>query len=246
MRCVAALVRRAAPQSGSRRQSGSHRLLAGGRTVWQRPAPSTRSGCRSRLPNAGVTCAGWAVHSHDRGAGVPRQDTITESQSAPASVLAEVTRQLLGRCSPAQLFDVLSFEDRLAIERILKPFDHGLEVFHPRLERLHSMLPTGVGRSRARSPAVPTPPRPSTEPCVHSQDLPALWSVRRRARGRGNETRRANQAGPAGLDHCPQAPRLGTNALRRLSGSGLKSCPRSQLDRPRYSHFASDTIRCHE
>src|SRR3954451_4885006 len=36
-------------------------------------------------------------------------------------------------------------------------------------------------------------------------------------------------AGPAGLDHFPQAPRLGTIALRWLSGSGLKSCPRRRL-----------------
>src|SRR4029078_5353411 len=36
-------------------------------------------------------------------------------------------------------------------------------------------------------------------------------------------------AGPAGLDHFPQAPHLGTIALRWLSGSGLKSCPRNQL-----------------
>jgi hypothetical protein len=68
---------------------------------------------------------------------------------APSSVLAEVTRQLLGRCSPVQLFDVLGFEDRLAIDGVLKPFELGLEMLHPLLERLHSMLPTGVGRSRA-------------------------------------------------------------------------------------------------
>src|SRR3954453_10673972 len=36
-------------------------------------------------------------------------------------------------------------------------------------------------------------------------------------------------AGPAGLDHFPQAPRLGAIALRWLSGSGLKSCLRSRL-----------------
>ena len=72
----------------------------------------------------------------------------TPSQAAPASVLAEVTRQLLGRHSSAQLSDVLAFEDRLAIEGILKPFELGLEMLHPRLKRFHSMLPTGVG-SRA-------------------------------------------------------------------------------------------------
>ena len=57
------------------------------------------------------------------------EDTI---KAAPASVLAEVTRQLLGRCSPAQLSDVLVFEDRLAIEGILKPFELGLEMLDPR------------------------------------------------------------------------------------------------------------------
>jgi hypothetical protein len=70
----------------------------------------------------------------------------TPSKPAPASVLAEVTRQPLGRCSPAQLSDVLAFENRLAIEGVLKPFELGLEMLHPRLERLQSMLPTGVGR----------------------------------------------------------------------------------------------------
>ena len=43
---------------------------------------------------------------------------------------------------------VLVFENRLAIEGILKPFQFGLEMLHPRLERLQPMLPTGVG-SRA-------------------------------------------------------------------------------------------------
>src|SRR5713226_2749035 len=36
-------------------------------------------------------------------------------------------------------------------------------------------------------------------------------------------------AGPAGLDHLPQAPRLSAIALRWLSGLGLKSCPQGQL-----------------
>jgi hypothetical protein len=42
-------------------------------------------------------------------------------------------------------------------------------------------------------------------------------------------------AGPASLDHLPQAPRLGAIALRLTSGSRLKSGPRGQLDYPRYS-----------
>jgi len=48
-----------------------------------------------------------------------------------------------------QLFDMLGFEDRLAIDGILKPFELGLEMLHPLLESLHAMLPTGVARSRA-------------------------------------------------------------------------------------------------
>src|SRR5829696_5071580 len=73
----------------------------------------------------------------------------TPSQPAPASVLAEVTRQLFGRCSPVQLLDMLGFEDRLAIDGILKPFELGLEMIDPLFESPHSMLPTGVTRSKA-------------------------------------------------------------------------------------------------
>jgi len=41
-------------------------------------------------------------------------------------------------------------------------------------------------------------------------------------------------AGPAGLDHLPQAPRLNAIALWRLSGSRLKSCPQGQ---PQYGTY---------
>ena len=44
---------------------------------------------------------------------------------------------------------MLALEDRLAIDGILKPFELGLEMLQPRLERLQSMLPTDVGPSRA-------------------------------------------------------------------------------------------------
>ena len=43
------------------------------------------------------------------------------SQPALASVLAEVTRQLLGRCPRAQLVDVLVLQDRPAIDGVLSP-----------------------------------------------------------------------------------------------------------------------------
>ena len=70
-------------------------------------------------------------------------------QPAPASVLAQFARQVRGRRPRAQFADVLAFEDSLAMDGILKSFELGLQMLHPRLERLHSMLPTGVGRSRA-------------------------------------------------------------------------------------------------
>jgi hypothetical protein len=51
-----------------------------------------------------------------------------------------------------------------------------------------------------------------------------------RARGRGNKTQRTNQRpAPAGLDHSPQAPRIGRFGL------GQKTCPQGQLDDRQYS-----------
>ena len=90
------------------------------------------------------------------------------SQPASASVLAEVACQPLGRRAPSQLFDVLAFEDRLAIEGILKTFELGLEMLQPRLERLGSTFPTGRACSRGIPPPAPQP----TQSCVHNQDLP--------------------------------------------------------------------------
>jgi hypothetical protein len=61
-----------------------------------------------------------------------------------------------------------------------------------------------------------------------AQHLPSpLWEARERKRERDHTGESA--AGPAGLDHLPQAPRLGAIALRWLSGLGLKSCPQGQL-----------------
>ena len=62
--------------------------------------------------NAGAVVASRGARVLDRPAHWP-------SQPALASVLAEVTRQLLGRCSLAQVADVLLLEDRLAIDGIL-------------------------------------------------------------------------------------------------------------------------------
>src|SRR3954467_6295586 len=77
------------------------------------------SGCRSRAATpAGNATAGRSAA--DPGAGAPSEGL---SQPAPASVLAEVARQLFGRCPPAQRFDVLAFEERLAIQGILKPLE---------------------------------------------------------------------------------------------------------------------------
>jgi hypothetical protein len=50
-----------------------------------------------------------------------------------------------------------------------------------------------------------------------------LWDCR--ARGRGNETRRANAAGPTGLDHVPRAPRLGAISASVSFGLGAEVLP---------------------
>jgi hypothetical protein len=62
------------------------------------------------------------------------------SQPALASVLAQITRQLLGRCPRAQLVDPLVLHERPAIDGVLKPFELRLQMLHPRLERLHALL----------------------------------------------------------------------------------------------------------
>jgi hypothetical protein len=114
---------------------------------------------------------------------------------------AELTRHLLGRYPPAYLADLLLLQDRLAIDGILEPFERPLQMLDPRLERLESPLPTdrrpqglitaNIGRALG----------------WHSQNLPTLWWDIR-ARGRGNETQRANAAGPAGsINSSSSAPR---------------------------------------
>src|SRR4051794_15932089 len=52
------------------------------------------------------------------------------------------------------------------------------------------------------------------------------------------ESNGESRAGPAGVDHVPRAPRLHAVALRRPSGSGLKSRPQDRLCGPRYSFGA--------
>jgi hypothetical protein len=44
---------------------------------------------------------------------------------------------------------VLAFEDRLAVDGILKPFELRLEMLDPRLELRRTMLQTDVRRFRA-------------------------------------------------------------------------------------------------
>jgi hypothetical protein len=66
------------------------------------------------------------------------------SQPALASVVAEVTRQLLGRCPRAQFVDVFVLQDRSAIDGVLKPFELRLQMAHPRFERLHALLPANL------------------------------------------------------------------------------------------------------
>jgi hypothetical protein len=60
----------------------------------------------------------------------------------PASVLAQVTRDLPGLRPLAQLLDALVFLDRPSIDGVLQTFVRRLEMRDPRLERLQSLLPT--------------------------------------------------------------------------------------------------------
>ena len=62
-----------------------------------------------------------------------------------------------------------------------------------------------------------------------------------RERKRERDPTSESAASPAGLDHWPQAPRLGATALRSPSGSGMKSCPQGQLDHQHYSHSGPGT-----
>ena len=129
------------------------------------------------------------------------------SQPAPSSVLSEVTRQLFGRCSPAQVADVLLLEDRLAIDRVLESFELCLEMLDARRERLERLLPTGVRRPGSRAfTSLPKSSHGRSPVLCGSigQDLPTLSCGMSRER-RGNETRRAingRLAAHAGqLDH---------------------------------------------
>src|SRR3954451_1728411 len=224
---------------GPRRLGGSDRVL--GAESWLWGAARTSSPCTGRGAGGG---------SEPRLAG-PRCAATGPSKSAPSSVVTEVTRELLGRCAPAQLLDVLVFEDCSPMDGVLQPFELGLQMLEPRLELLHPVLPGGVRRWRARSPpiAIATPPpglsQPLCEggrlrlcrpwawrevagvPSLHCSTPGPLVSVAREEEG----TRPNGRIGgrPRGSRSLPQAPRLGARfALRLLSGSGLKSCPRGQ------------------
>src|SRR3954451_5409615 len=126
-----------------------------------------RLGRSARVPGAGSWLwVGARTSSLGRGRGArggsepglvgPGCAAHRSSQSAPLSVVAEVTRQLLGRCPPAQLVDVLVFEDCLAIDGVLQPFELGLEVLESCLERLHPcpQATSGDRRLDRRPPAL--------------------------------------------------------------------------------------------
>ena len=60
---------------------------------------------------------------------------IWASRSALSSVVVQVARQLLELYPSAQLAEVLVFQHRLAIDRILNSFELSLQMVYPRLER---------------------------------------------------------------------------------------------------------------
>src|SRR5918998_2234844 len=120
--------------------------------------------------------------SEPRPAG-PRPARDRASQPPPPSVLAEVTRHLPWLCPPAQLADVLVFQDPLAIDGILKSLERRLEVLDPRLERLQPLLPTDVSRPGACSHPSATP-QPTHARCDRGQlrpRRPLAWRLVARA-----------------------------------------------------------------
>jgi hypothetical protein len=58
--------------------------------------------------------------------------------------VAEGTRNLVGLDPPAQLIELLLVQDRLAMDRVLKSFDCGLQTLYARLNDLHPALRTNV------------------------------------------------------------------------------------------------------
>jgi hypothetical protein len=66
------------------------------------------------------------------------------SETAPASVLAEVASELVRRGPPPEIVDLLVLRQRPAIDGVLKPFQLGLEMREPRLEPVDSKLRIGL------------------------------------------------------------------------------------------------------
>jgi hypothetical protein len=71
------------------------------------------------------------------------------SQPASPSVLAEVTRDLVGLCPPTQLAVVPVLQNLVAIEGILNSFQRLLQTFQTRFERLQPVLRIDVWQPRA-------------------------------------------------------------------------------------------------
>jgi hypothetical protein len=156
------------------------------------------------------------------------------------------------------------------MDGVLKSFERCLEMRDPRLERLQSVLPIDLWRPIALSrPAVTAPPHSTQALCDRrgrfvivvttvgsadrglgarwalilvctAQKLPTLW-VGCRAKGKRNESRRANRRLAARVSIiCLELRVWARIALRWLSGSRLRSCPRSQLG-PSYSLSGTGT-----
>jgi hypothetical protein len=180
-----------------------------------------------------------------------------------SSVAAGVTRYLIGLCAPVQPPDALIFDHRPVMDGVLKSFERCLEMRDPRLERLQLVLPIDLWRPSALSrPAVTAPPH-STQALCDRRDRGWLcrpWAWRSlgfdlslhcsgapdpllgcRAKGKRSESRRANRRLAARVSIiCLELRVWARIALRWLSGSRLRSCPRSQLG-PSYSLSGTGT-----
>jgi hypothetical protein len=77
--------------------------------------------------------------------GRPSRFLLRPSQSAFAGVTVELTRDLLRLGAAAQLVIALLAQNRLAVQRILEPFELCLEMLHPRFKRFDPGLGAGTG-----------------------------------------------------------------------------------------------------
>lgn len=174
------------------------------------PLQSPEPGHRVWAAGRASFCAG---RKDSRASPLDPRRRRSRSQPPPASIAAEVTSHLLGRCPPAHLVDFVVLEDRLAVDGILEPFEgpsrcsirasSASKAPLPTDPRLQGLIAAGTGCALGWH--CPGPPDP----------LVGYSRERKRERDPA-----ADAAGPAGLDHLPQAPRLGAIALRWPSGSG--------------------------